>query len=65
MISLAIACGKSSDADTETPNPNNGGGSTGCGTYNGKTLYKGAGGGCYYFNSNGNKTYVDLSKYHC
>ncbi|AXY72695.1 hypothetical protein D3H65_01325 [Paraflavitalea soli] len=53
LISLAFACGKS------------GGTETGCGTYNGKTLYKGANGGCYYYNSNGNKTYVDSSKCHC
>lgn len=65
LISLAIACGKSSDTDTETPGSNNGGSSTGCGTYNGKTLYKGPDGGCYYYNSNGNKTYVDRSKCHC
>ncbi len=34
-----------------------------CGTYNGKTLYTGPQGGCYYYNSNNNKTYVDRS--HC
>ncbi len=70
LISLTLACGKSSDTDTDTdttpPGSNNGGGgSTGCGTYNGKTLYKGTDGGCYYYNSNGNKTYVDRSKCHC
>jgi hypothetical protein len=36
-----------------------------CGTYNGKTLYKGPNGGCYYNNSNGNKTYVDRSYCKC
>lgn len=36
-----------------------------CGTYNGNTLYKGSKGGCYYYNSNGNKTYVDRSKCNC
>jgi len=30
-----------------------------CGSYNGNKLYKGPNGGCYYNNSNGNKTYVD------
>lgn len=30
-----------------------------CGSYNGNKLYKGPNGGCYYINSNGNKTYVD------
>ena len=32
-----------------------------CGFYNGKQLYRGPKGGCYYINSNGNKTYVDRS----
>lgn len=36
-----------------------------CGTYNGRTLYKGPQGGCYYINSNGNKTYVDRSYCSC
>ena len=30
-------------------------------TYNGNVLYTGPKGGCYYVNSNGNKTYVDRS----
>jgi hypothetical protein len=36
-----------------------------CGTYNGHTLYKGSQGGCYYINSNGNKTYVDRKYCNC
>lgn len=36
-----------------------------CGVHNGKQLYTGPKGGCYYFNSNGNKTYVDRSECHC
>ncbi|GAB3780662.1 hypothetical protein GCM10028818_33280 [Spirosoma horti] len=36
-----------------------------CGIYNGKQLYIGPKGGCYYINSNGNKTYVDRSNCHC
>ncbi|MDJ1483487.1 PKD domain-containing protein [Cytophagaceae bacterium YF14B1] len=39
--------------------------SSGCGTHNGKPLYKGPQGGCYYINSNGNKTYVDRSECKC
>ncbi len=67
LISLTFACGKSSDTDTDTtpPGSNIGGVSSGCGTYNGKALYKGSDGGSYYYNSNGNKTYVDRSKCHC
>lgn len=36
-----------------------------CGTHNGEQLYLGPKGGCYYINSNGNKTYVDRSECHC
>ena len=37
----------------------------GCGYHNGHPLYKGPEGGCYYINSNGNKTYVDRSECDC
>lgn len=36
-----------------------------CGSHNGNTLYTGPQGGCYYYNSNGNKTYVDRSECNC
>ena len=36
-----------------------------CGTHNGNQLRTGERGGCYYINSNGNKTYVDRSECHC
>ncbi len=36
-----------------------------CGKHNGKQLYTGPRGGCYYYNSNGNKTYVDRSECNC
>lgn len=36
-----------------------------CGNYSGKELFKGPEGGCYYLNSNGNKTYVDRSNCNC
>lgn len=36
-----------------------------CGTHNGNTLYTGPQGGCYYYNSNNNKTYVDRSECNC
>jgi len=36
-----------------------------CGKYNGHQLYTGPKGGCYYYNSNGNKTYVDRSNCNC
>ncbi|CAL2078865.1 hypothetical protein [Tenacibaculum sp. 190524A05c] len=36
-----------------------------CGTHNGKLLFVGPKGGCYYYNSNGNKEYVDRSECNC
>jgi hypothetical protein len=36
-----------------------------CGFHNGNSLIKGPDGGCYYINSNNNKTYVDRSKCKC
>ncbi len=30
-----------------------------------RTLYTGPEGGCYYYNSNGNKSYVDRSECNC
>lgn len=56
---MIVACNK------DIPGTSSTGTSSGCGTYNGKTLYKGSEGGCYYINSSGNKTYVDRSKCKC
>jgi hypothetical protein len=36
-----------------------------CGIYNGKQLILGSKGGCYYINSNNNKTYVERSLCKC
>jgi hypothetical protein len=36
-----------------------------CGSYNGNSTITGEKGGCYYINSNGNKTYVDHSYCNC
>lgn len=38
---------------------------TQCREYNGKPLFIGKSGGCYYINSNGNKTYVDRDLCNC
>ncbi|NBB20466.1 DNA/RNA non-specific endonuclease [Runella sp. CRIBMP] len=38
---------------------------TKCRQYNGRQLYIGKSGGCYYINSNGNKTYVDRDLCNC
>jgi hypothetical protein len=61
-ITLCGSCGKE---DTDYTFEESGGSSssdTRCGTYNGHQLYRGPQGGCYYINSNGNKSYVDRSK---
>lgn len=36
-----------------------------CGVYNGKVLYTGPRGGCYYKQTDGEKTYVDRSNCKC
>lgn len=36
-----------------------------CATYNGNQLYRGPKDGCYYYNNNDNKTYVDRNKCNC
>jgi len=54
LIVALFACSKDSDSP-----------SSGCGSHNGHALHKGPDGGCYYINSNGNKTYVDRSECNC
>lgn len=51
LFSTSLSCETSNETD--------------CGTYNGHQLYKGSQGGCYYYNSNDNKTYVDRSYCNC
>lgn len=61
-----IACEKEEvDSKTSTNTSNTSSGDTPCGYHNGKQLYKGPQGGCYYINSNGNKTYVNRSECNC
>lgn len=52
---LYLGCGKSDDNPTTRR----------CGTHNGKQLYKGPDGGCFYYNSNGGKEYVGRSECNC
>ena len=58
-ISYFISCDSNEDNGTEIRTEWE------CGTHNGKQLWTGPQGGCYYKNSNGNKTYVDRSECHC
>lgn len=58
LFVLFLSCGTGGSSDDDD-------GITVCGTYNGHTLYKGPKGGCYYINSNKNKTYVDRSYCNC
>jgi len=63
-----LSCSTDSATDSDSPssnnNSNNNSGSGPC-KYNGHTLYKGAEGGCYYYNSSGNKQYVERSYCNC
>ncbi|MDR7131645.1 hypothetical protein J2X69_004009 [Algoriphagus sp. 4150] len=56
LILMLFSCGGGNDEDYS---PNNR-----C-YHNGKSLHLGPQGGCYYINSNGNKTYVDRSECRC
>ena len=58
--SLSLSC-ESNDDTNEAENLTE----RECGTHNGNTLFTGPEGGCYYYNSNGNKTYVDRSECNC
>lgn len=58
IFCLPIACSESNGGDNEDIE-------IPCGTYNGNQLFKGPRGGCYYKNSNNNKTYVDRSYCSC
>jgi hypothetical protein len=58
VCSVFISCSKEEDNQTQDNSVTTGS----CGYYNDKPTYKGPNGGCYYWNSNGNKTYVE-SKY--
>ena len=58
-LSCLISCDSSEDEPEETRTEWE------CGTHNGNILYTGPKGGCYYYNSNNNKTYVDRSECKC
>lgn len=64
LVCFAISCSESTDPeDYEFDYDNQS--SSDCGYHNGNQLYLGPQGGCYYINSNGNKTYVDRSECDC
>ena len=68
ILSSCAKDGGSGGANTGSNGSGSGGSGTSdrpCGTYNGHQLYKGSQGGCYYINSNGNKTYVAASICSC
>lgn len=58
-MSLANSCSKSDDMISTVDIDCSGS------KYNGHSLMLGPKGGCYYINSNNNKTYVDRSYCHC
>jgi len=56
MLSVTLACQKDDATGTDRA----------CGTYkSGQSLRVGPDGGCYYLNSNGNKTYVEREACKC
>lgn len=62
LLALSLGCQK----DESTSNLSGGSSNSACGTYkSGQKLYKGPEGGCYYINSNGNKTYVEREACKC
>ena len=65
MFIFCITCFTSCDSDDENNVINNNQEEIECGTHNGNTLFLGPQGGCYYYNSSGNKTYVDRSECAC
>lgn len=70
LMLLVAGCGKGSDkinpAPSSTPvSTSTSGPGNDCGYHNGKMLYLGSQGGCYYYNTNGNKTYVSRSECKC
>lgn len=55
--SLIISCSRDGDSSGDYERE--------CGTYNGKILYTGPKGGCYYKQSDGEKTYVERTYCKC
>lgn len=60
-----IVATQHTSSNTSSTNTDSSDTETACGFHNGNQLYKGPEGGCYYYNSNGNKTYVDRSECNC
>jgi len=60
LINAALAINLTLASCTKTDEPGEP-----CGYHNGSELFLGPKGGCYYLNSNGNKTYVDRSECKC
>jgi hypothetical protein len=65
VLTISMSACKSSTSDPTSTGNHNGASEWVCGTYKGHTLYTGPQGGCYYYNSNGNKSYVDRSNCNC
>ena len=62
IVICLFACNKSET----TPDTNSEETYKQCGKHtSGQTLYKGLKGGCFYYNSNGNKTYIDRNECNC
>lgn len=62
ITALSISCSTGDSGNSDSGNSDTG---SGCGTHAGHTLYLGDQGGCFYYNNNGNKVYVERSECHC
>lgn len=63
LLSSTLACQKDESTEGSSLTPAT---DRPCGTYkSGQSLRKGPEGGCYYINSNGNKTYVEKEACKC
>ena len=68
ILCLSLACSKDGGSNKENKQTKERileKGEKVCGQYNGKTLYTGPRGGCYYYQDDGEKTYVDRSNCSC
>ncbi|MEO5911058.1 MAG: hypothetical protein ABIP95_09240 [Pelobium sp.] len=64
LIMLSLTTCKKEDSSSSGTTSS--GITTKCGTYkSGQQLYKGPEGGCYYYNKNGKKTYVERGACNC
>ena len=65
LFAISLSCDKVDDSSSDSSSGSSSQSDYKCGTYNSHQLWTGSKGGCYYYNSNNNKTYVDRSNCKC